>query len=194
MKKSGGRFEERESLHYGSQALHAVSYLHERSVIHRDIKPENMLLDAAGNIKLTDFGWACHAPPPRANIRSTLCGTPEYISPEMVAGQPYGQEVDIWAIGVLLYELLSGVTPFGGKSPLTTELSDAMAADDQRLGVGTDDESHCIYDRIAAFKGKLSFPEGIGSSQSLHLVTQLLQPDPKQRPSASHVLRHEWIA
>jgi len=87
----------------------ALSYLHSKHVIHRDIKPENILLGLNGDLKIGDFGWSVHAP---SNRRSTLCGTLDYLPPEMVEGKDHTHHVDLWALGVLTYEFLVGVPPF----------------------------------------------------------------------------------
>uniref|UniRef100_A0AC35FGW8 Aurora kinase n=1 Tax=Panagrolaimus sp. PS1159 TaxID=55785 RepID=A0AC35FGW8_9BILA len=79
------------------------------NVVHRDIKPENCLIGADGELKLADFGWSVHAP---RNRRQTMCGTPDYLPPEMISGGVHGKEVDYWAIGVFCYELLTGGPPF----------------------------------------------------------------------------------
>lgn len=92
----------------------ALSYLHSKHVIHRDIKPENILLGIRGDLKIADFGWSVHAP---SNSRSTLCGTLDYLPPEMVNGDQHGSEVDLWAIGVLTYEFLKGTPPFESDYP-----------------------------------------------------------------------------
>jgi len=78
-------------------------------VIHRDIKPENLLLGLSGELKMADFGWSVHAPSSR---RETLCGTLDYLPPEMVNGQPHDHTVDLWGVGVLTYEFLVGHPPF----------------------------------------------------------------------------------
>jgi serine/threonine protein kinase len=82
--------------------------LHSKNIIHRDIKPENILLDD-GNIKISDFGWSIFSPEGK---RTTLCGTMEYLSPEMVYNLSYTHEVDIWCLGVLCFELATGKSPF----------------------------------------------------------------------------------
>ena len=84
-------------------------YCHKRNVIHRDIKPENLLLGLHGELKIADFGWSVHAPSSR---RTTLCGTLDYLPPEMVKGQTHNHTVDLWGIGVLCYECLDGKPPF----------------------------------------------------------------------------------
>eukprot|EP00818_Percolomonas_sp_WS_P001606 CAMPEP_0117440524 /NCGR_PEP_ID=MMETSP0759-20121206/3142_1 /TAXON_ID=63605 /ORGANISM="Percolomonas cosmopolitus, Strain WS" /LENGTH=297 /DNA_ID=CAMNT_0005232307 /DNA_START=156 /DNA_END=1049 /DNA_ORIENTATION=+ len=94
------------------QVALALQYCHVRDVIHRDIKPENLLLDENDNIKLADFGWAVHAPTSR---RSTLCGTLDYLAPELVKGDEHGKAVDCWCLGILTYEFLIGQPPFIAK-------------------------------------------------------------------------------
>lgn len=88
--------------------MQAVKYLHSKKVIHRDIKPEN-LLNCQGTIKLSDFGWSTHSPDDR---RKTMCGTLDYLPPEMVGQTHYDHTIDIWCIGVLAYEFLCGNPPF----------------------------------------------------------------------------------
>jgi aurora kinase, other len=87
----------------------ALSYLHKKHVIHRDIKPENILISVSGEIKISDFGWSVHAPSTR---RTTLCGTLDYLPPEMVEGRDHNEKVDLWSLGVLAYEFLVGSPPF----------------------------------------------------------------------------------
>lgn len=86
----------------------ALGYLHkELNVIYRDLKPENIILDNHGYLKLTDFGLS-----KQANESNTFCGTPEYVSPEMLNGTGHDKTVDWWALGILIYELLAGIPPF----------------------------------------------------------------------------------
>lgn len=94
---------------YIAQLADALKYCHSKSVIHRDIKPENLLLGMNGEIKIADFGWSVHAPSSR---RDTLCGTLDYLPPEMVSGKTHNHTVDFWSVGVLCYECLVGKPPF----------------------------------------------------------------------------------
>lgn len=93
-----------------------TSHTRRRRVIHRDLKPENILLDAAGNLKVADFGLSAVTSPFSTSL-NVMCGTPEFAAPEVLAGKEYsGPSVDTWSMGVILYELLTGELPFKGKS------------------------------------------------------------------------------
>jgi len=90
-----------------------MKYLHDKGICHRDIKPENLLLqsdDDDANIKLADFGFAKRVEDLSADEEA--CGTPNYVAPEILRGDPYGCEVDIWSMGVVCYILLAGYAPF----------------------------------------------------------------------------------
>jgi aurora kinase len=93
------------------EACFALDFMHENDIIHRDIKPENILLHE-GTAKVCDFGWAVHSP----LLRNTQCGTPIYLSPEVVGSELYDTKVDVWSIGILTYELLYKKIPFEIKS------------------------------------------------------------------------------
>lgn len=90
------------------QLLRSIEYCHSHHVIHRDIKPENLLLDGDDRILIADFGWSTIS---RAR-RQTFCGTLDYLAPEMALQQPYDRRVDVWGLGVLMFECLAGRPPF----------------------------------------------------------------------------------
>ncbi|XP_074714144.1 aurora kinase C-like isoform X2 [Strix uralensis] len=141
----------------------ALLYCHGRKVIHRDIKPENLLLGLKGELKIADFGWSVHAPSLR---RRTLCGTLDYLPPEMVEGRPHDEKVDLWCLGVLCYELLVGSPPFESPSHAET------------------------YQRIT--KVDLHFPPCVPEG-ARDLIARLLRHSPAQRLPLRGVLQHPWV-
>ena len=113
--KSG--FSEQKAFRYFIQVVNAVYFLHENQIIHRDIKPENLLISENETIKLCDFGWAKQL---TLKNRSSYCGTVEYMAPEIIGSENYDYSVDIWSLGILLYELLMGHSPFKDKTTKNT--------------------------------------------------------------------------
>jgi serine/threonine protein kinase len=101
-------FSESRSRFYAAQVILALEYLHQKSIAHRDLKPENLLVDSNGYIKLADFGFAKSVESPTY----TMCGTPEYTAPEVIKRKGHGTAVDWWALGVLIFEMCCGYTPF----------------------------------------------------------------------------------
>ena len=101
---------------YAAEICLALEYLHDLDIIYRDLKPENILLDKNGHIKITDFGFAKYVP----DVTYTLCGTPDYIAPEVVSTKPYNKSVDWWSFGIIIYEMLAGYTPFYDSNTIKT--------------------------------------------------------------------------
>ena len=99
--------------------VEALIYLQERNIIHRDIKPENILISDLErfHVKLCDFGWSTHTIDEQ---RTTFCGTVDYVAPELVYSEPYTEKVDLWAVGILTFELLMGHAPFTGQNENAT--------------------------------------------------------------------------
>ncbi|CAD8172478.1 unnamed protein product [Paramecium pentaurelia] len=108
------RLPENEAFVYFFQTCLGIDYLHKKNIIHRDLKPENLLLDKQGNVKVCDFGWSAETT--QNGVRRTFCGTLDYMAPEMLTNQPYSFTLDIWCLGILLFELIHGFAPFKGKN------------------------------------------------------------------------------
>lgn len=162
-KKPGGKFDEPTGSKYIKQMTEALAYCHSKNVIHRDIKPENLLLDLKGTLKISDFGWSVHAPSSR---RATMCGTLDYLPPEMIEGHTHDERVDHWALGILTYEFLVGKPPFETQTNQDT------------------------YKRIVTVD--LRFPSHVSAS-ARDLVVKLLRKNPTDRIALENVLKHPWI-
>lgn len=159
------RFDNITASHYISQVASALMYLHLKNIIHRDIKPENILVSNDKTIKLSDFGWLVQYAPSTSR-RLTICGTLDYLPPEMVESKEHDYTVDIWALGVLLYEFLVGKPPF------------------------EEIDRNATYKRIA--KVDLNIPVYV-DQDAADLIVKLLQRDPAQRLPLREVATHPWI-
>ncbi|KAG8214587.1 kinase-like domain-containing protein [Butyriboletus roseoflavus] len=162
------RFNEERSRFYSAQLLLALEHLHELDVVYRDLKPENILLDYTGHIALCDFGL-CKLNMKDSDTTNTFCGTPEYLAPEILNGQGYNKVIDWWTLGVLLYEMLSGLPPF------YDEVTDKM------------------YHKILT--DPLVFGPEIGS-EARSILTSLLDRDPTRRlgvNGAEEIKKHPFF-
>lgn len=108
-------FKESVARFYIAQLVISLEYLHKHNILHRDLKPENILLDTYGNVKLTDFGLAKEFFD-SLDRATSFCGTIEYMSPEMIKGDPYSYPTDWWSVGILFYDMVTGSPPFKSKN------------------------------------------------------------------------------
>lgn len=149
------RFPEWKAAQYIAQMTSALRYLHRKHVIHRDIKPENILVGIHGELKISDFGWSVHAP---NNRRKTMCGTLDYLPPEMLRpGQTdnfYNEKVDLWSLGVLMYEFLVGEAPFEDTPTMTQR---RIARADMSVPSFVSAEAADLIKKVCAFFFFLSF-------------------------------------
>lgn len=112
---SKGKFSEERARFYAAEIAMGIAHLHENGIIYRDLKPENLLLDDNGHIRITDFGLSKEGVADDDKVKS-ICGTPEYLAPEILRKMPYGKAVDWWSLGTLIYEMIAGLPPYYDKN------------------------------------------------------------------------------
>ncbi|XP_073105040.1 CBL-interacting serine/threonine-protein kinase 14-like [Elaeis guineensis] len=163
-----GRLPEDLSRRYFQQLISAIRYCHSRGVYHRDLKPENLLLDDAGDLKVSDFGLSAFPDQIRGDgLLHTRCGTPAYVAPEMLAKKGYdGAKIDVWSCGVILYVLNAGYLPFN------------------------DPNLMAMYRKI--YRGEYRCPEWT-SPELRHLIARILDPNPETRITIDGILRDPWF-
>ena len=149
------------------QSIEIIKYLHSKNIVYRDIKPENLLLDNDYNIKLCDYGWATYFTP--GKFLTVYCGTPEYVSPEVIKKYPYNEKVDIWGLGVLIFELVFGYAPF------------SSTFNEER------------FNNIKS--GKINWPKDLNDEYKdlKDLIEKILKVDPKERISLDEIENHSWL-
>uniref|UniRef100_A0AAQ5Z2Q8 Serine/threonine-protein kinase PLK n=1 Tax=Amphiprion ocellaris TaxID=80972 RepID=A0AAQ5Z2Q8_AMPOC len=156
---------EPEVRYYLRQIVSGLKYLHEQEILHRDLKLGNFFVSDSMELKVGDFGLAAKLEP-AGNRRKTICGTPNYLSPEVLNKQGHGCESDIWALGCVMYTMLLGRPPFE-----TTNLKETY---------------RCIRE------ARYSLPSSL-SPQAKQLIASLLAKIPEDRPNLDHILRHDFF-
>lgn len=166
--RKAGKFPGEVARFYSAEVVLAFEYLHSKDIAYRDLKPENLLIDRDGNVKITDFGFAKKV----TDRTFTLCGTPEYLAPEIIQSKGHDRAVDWWALGILLYEMLVGYPPFYDESP------------------------YKIYEKI--LEGKIKFPNWV-DSKAKEMIRGLLVLDRTKRLGSlkrgvQDIKRHQYYA
>ncbi|TSM94666.1 Calcium/calmodulin-dependent protein kinase type IV [Bagarius yarrelli] len=167
-----GYYSERDAAHVIKQILEAVAYLHENGVVHRDLKPENLLyadLSIDAPLKIADFGLSKIID--EQVTMKTVCGTPGYCAPEILRGNAYGPEVDMWSVGVILYILLCGFEPFFDPRGDQYMYSRIL---------------NCDYEFVSPWWDEVSL-------NAKDLVSKLIVLDPHKRLSVQQALEHPWV-
>ncbi|KAI7800103.1 putative cGMP-dependent protein kinase 1, partial [Triplophysa rosa] len=167
--KEAGRFEENIAVFVTACVVEAYAHLHKKGILYRDLKPENLMLDSKGYVKLVDFGFAKELS--RGEKTYSFCGTPEYMSPEIIQNQGHDFAADFWSLGVLVYELLVGSPPFSSSEPQK------------------------IYAKI--LDGVMNFPPYLEEGAK-SLISKLCRPRPGQRlgntkNGIKDVRHHRWF-
>ena len=177
------RFPEWKAAQYICQMAAALQFLHKKHVIHRDIKPENILLGVHGELKIADFGWSVHAPGDR---RKTQCGTLDYLPPEIVNYTSYNSKVDLWSLGVLMYEFLVGSAPFEDSQVLTYK---RIVRCDMTFPTYVSSEAQDLIKNVRHISVYLL----IWRETNIWFLLQLLVVDPEKRLPLDQVQKHPWI-
>ena len=162
---------EDEAFYYFIQVASAIHFLHINGYAHRDIKPENILIDKNGGIKLCDFGWCVNV---AKGERITFCGTYEYMAPEMINDEFYDMGIDIWSLGVLLYEMIHGYSPFRAHY-FVKDAKSAMT----EIFINIKNNNYTINKEI--------------SEECIDLIDKLLTIDTKKRIKIGELFLHPWV-
>ncbi|XP_065863189.1 CBL-interacting serine/threonine-protein kinase 7-like [Euphorbia lathyris] len=162
-----GKLPESKARRYFQQLCSALQFCHQNGVAHRDVKPQNLLLDADGNLKVSDFGLSALAEAHNWSVLQTACGTPAFTAPEVMARRGYdGGRADAWSCGVILFFLLSAKLPF----------------DDSNMTL--------MYKKIQ--RREYQMPSPITKSAK-SMINQLLDPNPNTRMSIEQLMNHSWF-
>ncbi|XP_066303871.1 cGMP-dependent protein kinase 1-like isoform X1 [Branchiostoma lanceolatum] len=166
-----GSFDDHTTRFCTACVVQAFTYLHGRGIIYRDLKPENLLLDQRGYVKLCDFGFAKKIG--FGHKTWTFCGTPEYVAPEIILNKGHDYSADVWSLGILMFELLTGTPPFSGSDPMKT------------------------YNLILKGIDAVEFPRKIGKNAN-HLIKKLCKENPSERlgyqkNGMNDIKKHKWF-
>lgn len=175
LQANGGRLAERYAARVLGEVILAIESLHEKNIVYRDLKPENVVLDREGHIRLADFGLAKVLTPVQClegesieATTKTICGTTAYAAPEMLLSRPYSKSLDMWCLGVFMYHIMTGRTPYNFKNKTMPEMKDLQ------------------HTRAVRYPSALS-------AESVAMMKALLQLDPDSRPSIREIKPHPFF-
>lgn len=168
LQSNRGRLSENYTRRIIAEIVLALSWLHERNIVYRDLKPENVVLDGDGHVRLADFGLAKVLKSEHNYLTQTICGTTAYAAPEMLQSNPYNVSLDLWCLGVFMYHILTGRTPFNFKGRTMEEMEELQRTKPVR------------------------YPSAL-SLEAVSLIKGLLQSDPFQRSTLEDVKRHPFF-
>lgn len=168
LQSKNGRLSEHHARRIIAEIVLALCWLHERNIVYRDLKPENVVLDGDGHVRLADFGLAKMLKYEHNFLTQTICGTTAYAAPEMLQSKPYNVSLDLWCLGVFIYHILSGRTPFNFKGRTMEEMEEMQRTRQVRY---------------ASFL----------SLEAVSLIKGLLQNDPHRRSTLEDVKRHPFF-
>lgn len=164
-------FSEKQSAKYMLDICKGLDYCHDLNIIHRDIKLENILIGNDGHLKIADFGWAIQT----QDLCNSFCGTLEFLPPEILKGDSYGPQCDVWSLGILMYEMLCGTNPFGNRSSLN--------------------EKDCYWIILShkIINEEPSMNSSYITYKSKDLLRKMLCKDVETRITLKDILQHPWI-
>ena len=164
-----GKFKEEIAKIYLAQIILAIEYLHKKSIIYRSLTPETICLDLNGYIKLNDFSFSKSNIFYYSNCTSTFCGTSEYLAPEIIEGKKYGKCVDIWCLGILMYEMIFGFPPF------------------------IDDNLNKLYKKIILNEPNFNFDNVKISKLAKDLIMKMLNKNVDKRIGIYKIKKHDFF-
>eukprot|EP01061_Rhynchopus_euleeides_P006792 TRINITY_DN15818_c0_g3_i1.p2 TRINITY_DN15818_c0_g3~~TRINITY_DN15818_c0_g3_i1.p2 ORF type:complete len:217 (+),score=65.69 TRINITY_DN15818_c0_g3_i1:547-1197(+) len=164
-----GRFPEEHVAYICKNVLEGLAYLHSMGRVHRDIKSDNILLGGKGTIKLGDFGFCASLSEGENQKRQTVVGTPYWMAPEVITGEPYDCKADVWSMGILALELCDGEPPLMEEPPM-----------------------RALYIIVTQPAPSMKQPD-LWSAQCRDFISQMLNKNPDQRPVASDLLNHPFL-
>ncbi|XP_023533187.1 CBL-interacting serine/threonine-protein kinase 3 isoform X1 [Cucurbita pepo subsp. pepo] len=195
-----GRMTESEARRYFQQLINAVDYCHSRGVYHRDLKPENLLLDAKGNLKVSDFGLSALSQQVKDDgLLHTTCGTPNYVAPEVLNDRGYdGATADLWSCGVILFVLLAGYLPFDDSNIIN--LYKKVSIFLPRFFLFLFRHSILLlfaffsihFDSLQISAAEFTCPPWL-SLDAMKLIARILDPNPMTRITVPEILEDEWF-